>query len=136
MKKYLNGYITVEASILMPIVFFILCTVFYMCFSFHDRVITQDYMYRYGINTYFNEQEDNEKEWELKESLKKKLLISDVLSVRYVRTDEGIETGACISFRIPSELWEGLKYKFAAETANRNKSRFLRKCRAAKEVIE
>ncbi|MBD5136004.1 MAG: hypothetical protein HDT39_08590 [Lachnospiraceae bacterium] len=136
MKKTVNGYMTVEISILFPIIFITICTLFYMCFYFHDRVVSQTFLYRFGIYAYYQNIPEEECEIQLGKGLNERMITSDLVSVKFSKTDCGIEAGADLKMNFIGGLYGKKKFEAQVSIENMDKSGNLRKYRILKEVTE
>lgn len=136
MKKAVNGYMTVEISILFPIIFITICMLFYICFYFHDRVASQTFLYRFGIHAYYQNITEEECEMELGKGLNERMIMSDLVSVKFSNTDWSIETGADFKMNFIGGIWGNKKFESQVSIENLDKSGNLRKYRLLKEVAE
>lgn len=135
MKKAMKGYMTVEISILFPIILLVLCTLFYLCFCFHDKVILNNDICRIAYCTRFSNMSDKEIRQKIIESLNKRLLISDVLSVEYTGAEDRGDIGAQIHINIPFILWDNEEYQTAVSVECPDKCKNIRKYRMIREVV-
>lgn len=132
MKKSVNGYMTVEISMLFPIIFITLCMLFYMCFCFHDIVVSRAFLYRFGTYSYYQDMTEKECEKELKKGLNERLVISKPVMVQF----SGTKAKADFKINFIGGIWKNKKFQLQIKIENRDKTGTLRKYRALKELVE
>ncbi len=87
----LKGYITVEASMVVPVVMFVTITMLYLCFYIHDRVIIHSYSYVLCFH------EDSEEEYEkMKNRIKKSLIASELKETERKKHRISVESGISV----------------------------------------
>lgn len=134
MKNTLKGYMTVEISMLFPIIFITICMLFYMCFYFHDRVTVQAFLYRFGIHAYHQGLTEKECEERLRKGIEERMVMSKLLSVRFSGTDWSIKAEADLNMGFPWAVWKNSRFCARATIDNLDKSGSLRKIRMLREV--
>lgn len=127
---------TVEISILFPVIFMVLCTIFYMCFYFHDRVAVQAFLYRFCIYTEYKNISEEEAERLLVEEAEKRMVLSNSVSAGFDKNDNTIEAKICIRTELPGILSGNRESKSIVRVTNWKKSDCIRKYRFVKEAIE
>lgn len=136
MKRGIKGYMTVEISLLFPIILLVLFTLFYMCFGLHDKVVLNSSIGMVDDYKNLSEVTEDEVRNRIKESLNDRMLISDVLSVEYADTQDRIDIWALIRINIPLILWDNEEYQAGVSVECPDKSKKIRKYRIIREVVD
>lgn len=138
-KIYFMGNYTIEAAIIMPIIFFIIIAILYSGFYFHDSISIQSSMHSYILENYQNENK-NEVLNEFMKYMDSKLIITKINKLDYEADRDGITTHVIYNIDIP---FTGLKVflpnyfgekEAEVEAENLNKSEFLRKYKVAADL--
>lgn len=128
-NKYLNGYITVELSLLFPIIICVICFLMYMGFIYHDRVVTHAWMYKIQVNDVFGMENNVYDEQRVYDVIKKRMIVSELNDVEYERT----ENSSVITMNIK---YNDFAKRYTVKTEGLNRCENLLRMRFIKEVID
>lgn len=89
----LKGYMTVEISLLFPIIMTVICFIIYMVFICHDACITKAWLYKTALRSTVGEvlNADDSFEDDIYDVVAKRLIISDIYDISCERDSNGIE---------------------------------------------
>ncbi|MDD6858438.1 MAG: pilus assembly protein [Lachnospiraceae bacterium] len=128
-NKYLNGYITVELSLLFPIIICVICFLMYMGFIYHDRVVAHAWMYKMQVNDVFGMENNVSDEQRVYDVIKKRMIVSELNDVEYERT----ENNSVITMNIK---YNDFAKRYTVKTDGLNRCENLLRMRFIKEVID
>lgn len=127
-NKYLNGYITVELSLLFPIIICVICFLMYMGFIYYDRVVAHAWMYKIQVNDVFGMENNVYDEQRVYDVIKKRMIVSELNDVEYERT----ENSSVITMNIK---YNDFAKRYTVKTEGLNRCENLLRMRFIKEVI-
>lgn len=87
----LKGYITVEASMVVPLSVLVIMTMLYLCFYLHDNVIINSYSY---VLCFHQDSEDESSE--LRKKIRRSLIVSELKEIDRKKHKYNITTGVSI----------------------------------------
>lgn len=128
-NKYLNGYITVELSLLFPIIICVICFLMYMGFIYYDRVVAHAWMYKIQVNDVFGMENNVYDEQRVYDVIKKRMIVSELNDVEYERT----ENSSVITMNIK---YNDFAKRYTVKTEGLNRCENLLRMRFIKEVID
>lgn len=128
-NKCLNGYITVELSLLFPIIIFVICFLMYMGLIYHDRVVARAWMYKIQVNDVFGMENNVSDEQRVYDVIKKRMIVSELSDVEYKRT----ENSSVITVNIK---YNDFAKRYTVKTEGLNRCENLLRMRFVKEVID
>lgn len=128
-NKSLNGYITVELSLLFPIIICVICFLMYMGFIYYDRVVAHAWMYKIQVNDVFGMENNVYDEQRVYDVIKKRMIVSELNDVEYERT----ENSSVITMNIK---YNDFAKRYTVKTEGLNRCENLLRMRFIKEVID
>lgn len=128
-NKCLNGYITVELSLLFPIIIFVICFLMYMGLIYHDRVVARAWMYKIQVNDVFGMENNVSDEQRVYDVIKKRMIVSELSDVEYKRT----ENSSVITVNVK---YNDFAKRYTVKTEGLNRCENLLRMRFVKEVID
>ncbi|MCI5602805.1 MAG: TadE family protein [Lachnospiraceae bacterium] len=100
-KRYLSGSLTVEMSMLFPIIIMVILTIMMLVFYMNDIICVRAAAQQYGIICNTDEKSENEIYSEYMNRIKADVIIAKIKSVDIKKDDEKTNIKTSMSFELP-----------------------------------
>lgn len=100
-KRYLSGSLTVEMSMLFPIIIMVILTIMMLFFYMNDIICVRAAAQQYGIICNTDEKSENEIYSEYMNRIKADVIIAKIKSVDIKKDDEKTNIKTSMSFELP-----------------------------------
>ena len=133
MNKKLNGYFTVEMSMLMPFIIIIIFSVFYLCIYCHDRVAAKVNTYGMCINK-FNEK-DTLESGSIRKIINTRLIMGRVTNVTCKSDNNKVSVSMKLVCDIPGNMGGKRESSITVNVVGRERRKKIIKYKITKEVV-
>lgn len=129
-----KGYFTVEMTLIFPIIFFIICSIFYMSFYYHDKVVSQIWSYKICINEINNNNSEDRIRAQIIKEINKKMLLGRISKVSVDASSNKINTRFELNVNIPSIVGKSISKQITCIVKRKNECEYIRKIKVIKEL--